>query len=97
MIVPLREAYENYERMRIEEEEVKAATADFPESSPPEKTLDTSLGKTRWGPQKGKPNLMGISKEIREIFHDRNKDSKQTDKEQEKLARTMNKKQEVGI
>ena len=97
MIVPLREAYENYERMRIEEEEVKAATTDFPKSSPPEKTLDTSLGKTRWSPQKGKPNLMGISKEIREMFHDRNKDSKQTDKEQEKLARTMNKKQEVGI
>ncbi|CAH3119914.1 unnamed protein product [Pocillopora meandrina] len=100
MIVPLREAYENYERMRIVEEEVKAATADFPEgSSPPEKSVDSSsiVGKGGWSPSKGKSNLMGVSKEIREIFHDRNKESKQTEKEQEKLARNTNKKQEVGI
>lgn len=98
MIVPLREAYENYERMRIVEEEVKAATADFPEdSSPPEKSVDSSKGKGGWSPSKGKSNLMGVSKEIREIFHDRNKESKQTEKEQEKLARNTNKKQEVGI
>lgn len=100
MIMPLREAYENYERMRIVEEEVKAATADFPEgSSPPEKSVDSSsiVGKGGWSPSKGKSNLMGVSKEIREIFHDRNKESKQTEKEQEKLARNTNKKQEVGI
>ena len=42
MIVPLREAYENYERMRLEEEDVKAAEADSPETSTADKGLESS-------------------------------------------------------
>ena len=42
MIKPLREAYENYERMRLEEEAVKSAAADSPETSTTEKGLKTS-------------------------------------------------------
>ena len=42
MIKPLREAYENYERMRSEEEAVKSAAVDFPEASTTEKGLKTS-------------------------------------------------------
>ena len=42
MIKPLREAYENYERMRLEEESVKSATVDSLETSTTEKGLKAS-------------------------------------------------------
>jgi len=43
MIKPLRESYENYERMRLEQEAVKSAAVDFPErTSTTEKGLKTS-------------------------------------------------------
>ena len=65
MIKPLREAYENYERMRIEEEAVKA---DAAESSPPESDFEGLKGQDinangtqgQWSSKK----LMGVSKEI---------------------------------
>lgn len=42
MIKPLREAYENYERIRLEEEAVKSAAADSPETSTTENGMKTS-------------------------------------------------------
>lgn len=42
MIKPLREAYESYERMRLEEEAVKSTSADSPETSTTEKGLESN-------------------------------------------------------
>ena len=80
MIKPLREAYENYERMRIEEDAVKA---EADESSPHEsdgetmKEQDSNANNTQgqWSAKK----LMGVSKEIRDMFHDKNKENKPGD------------------
>ena len=88
MIKPLREAYENYERMRIEEEAVKA---DAAESSPPESDFEGLKGQDinangtqgQWSSKK----LMGVSKEIRDMFHDKNKESKPGD--EDTLSRPM--------
>lgn len=88
MIKPLREAYENYERMRIEEEAVKA---DAAESSPPESDFEGLKGQDinangtqgQWSSKK----LMGVSKEIRDMFHDKNKESKPGD--EDALSRPM--------
>ena len=88
MIKPLREAYENYERMRNEEEAVKA---DAAESSPPESDFEGLKGQdinangtqVQWSSKK----LMGVSKEIRDTFHDKNKESKPGD--EDTLSRPM--------
>ena len=77
MIKPLREAYENYERMRLEEEAVKtAAAAESPETSTVDKGLEASSCNTD-----GK------------MFRDKKKASKQANKEQEKLFRSSTKSQ----
>ena len=78
MIKPLREAYENYERMRLEEETVAAAAAQScpPEiDSEPNKVMETSRANTTQGLSSSK-RVMGVSKEIRDIFHDKSTDSK---------------------
>ena len=78
MIKPLREAYENYERMRQEEETVAAAAA---QSCPPEidsesnKILETSRTNATQGLSNSK-RVMGVSKEIRDIFHDKSTESR---------------------
>ena len=81
MIKPLREAYENYERMRLEEETVAAAAAQScpPEiDSEPNKILETNRTNATQGPQglSSSKRVMGVSKEIRDIFHDKSTESK---------------------
>lgn len=77
MIKPLREAYENYERMRLEEEAVKAAAAaESPETSTVDKGLEAATCSTD-----GK------------MFRDKKKASRPANKDQEKLFRTSIKSQ----
>ena len=76
MIKPLREAYENYERTRLEEETVAAAAAQPPESdSEPNKVLESSRTNATQGHSSSK-RVMGVSKEIRDIFHDKSTESR---------------------
>ena len=84
MIKPLREAYENYERMRIEEEAVKAAAA-VSSTAETEHLQTCSSGTTQgqWSSKK----LMGVSKEIRDMFHEKNKEIKPADEDKETLSR----------
>ena len=89
MIKPLREAYENYERMRLKEaveaSEGAAAESSLSENSGvPKKVLGTSRSTTegQWSPKK----TMGVSKEIRDIFHQKTKETKPPDREQELRA-----------
>lgn len=84
MIKPLREAYENYERMRLEEEAVEAAAAG---SSPDESATAHAPKKILESSRNSPKKMMGVSKEIRDIFHEKSKESKQADKDQGTLAR----------
>lgn len=67
MIKPLREAYENYERVRLEEEAVKSATVDSPETSTPKKGLKTTSNVQMFRDMK-KPNKV-VNKEQEKPTH----------------------------
>ena len=91
MINRLREAYENYEIMRQEQEAVKATVGDSSDNIANDISLEnrdaSSKSHGQWSPKKELQNFMGVSKEIREIFHGRRKENKDSDKEYEKMAR----------
>lgn len=82
MIKPLREAYENYERMRLEEETV-AQSSPAETVSEPQKVLvesdRTNTGQGQWSPKMKMP-VMGVSKEIRDMFHDKNEERRPSGK-----------------
>ena len=67
MIKPLREAYENYERMRLEEEAVKSAAADSPETSTVEKGLETGSDVQKFRDKKKGSKL--TNKEQERLIH----------------------------
>ncbi|KAJ7384258.1 High affinity cAMP-specific and IBMX-insensitive 3',5'-cyclic phosphodiesterase 9A [Desmophyllum pertusum] len=82
MIMPLREAYESYEIMRLDEEAIKAAATDSvhtDENGMESCSLMSSSSKARWSPTKAGKPTMGVSREIREMFHDKNPESKQAE------------------
>ena len=67
MIKPLREAYENYERMRLEEEAVKSAAVDSPETSTTEKGLKTNSDVQMFRDKKKVSKM--ANKEQEELIH----------------------------
>lgn len=67
MIKPLREAYENYERVRLEEEAVKSATVDSPETSTPEKGLKTTSNEQMFRDKKAASKV--VNKEQEKLTH----------------------------
>ncbi|KAJ7384228.1 High affinity cAMP-specific and IBMX-insensitive 3',5'-cyclic phosphodiesterase 9A [Desmophyllum pertusum] len=82
MIMPLREAYESYEIMRLDEEAIKAAATDSvhtDENGMESCSLMSSSSKRGGVPTKAGKPTMGVSREIREMFHDKNPESKQAE------------------
>lgn len=67
MIKPLREAYENYERVRLEEEAVKSATVDSPETGTPEKGLKTTSNEQMFRDKKAASKV--VNKEQEKLTH----------------------------
>lgn len=67
MIKPLREAYENYERMRLEEEAVKSVAVDSPETSTTEKGLKTNSDVQMFRDKKKVSKM--ANKEQEELIH----------------------------
>ena len=81
MIKPLREAYENYERMRIEEEAVKAGDAVS-------STTETDSAPSGNKEQQSSKKLTGVSNEVMDMFDEENKETKPADEDKETLSGT---------
>ena len=81
MIKPLREAYENYERMRIEEEAVKAGDAVS-------STTETDSAPSGNKEQQSSKKLTGVSNEVMDMFDEENKETKPADENKETSSST---------